>query len=322
MVKWCPGCGDHGILASVENVFPKIGYMKEDYCIVSGIGCSSRFPYYVNTYGFHGIHGRPAAIATGIKMANPGISVWVVAGDGDSTAIGGNHFMHVIRRNMDINFMLFNNRIYGLTKGQYSPTTKQGQVTKTSPFGVLDYQLNPGELVLGVRGTFFARAIDMQPASLQMVCERMAAHDGTAVVEVLQNCVIFNNGTHLDVSAKEVREDRQLWVEHGKPMLFGKNKEKGIVLRGRQLEVVTLGENGITEKDILIHDETTEDTGLHIMLAQMRPPDFPMVFGVIRAVKKPTYNQMFVAQQQEQMENSPIKSVEDLLNSGETWTVD
>lgn len=321
MVKWCPGCGDHSILAAVEGIFPKIGYKKENYCIVSGIGCSSRFPYYVNTYGFHGIHGRPAAISTGVKLANPGLSVWVVAGDGDSTAIGGNHFMHVIRRNMDVNFMMFNNRIYGLTKGQYSPTTKQGQITKTSPFGVLDYQLNPGELVMGVRGTFFARAIDVQTRQLGEVCDRMAAHDGCAVVEILQNCVIFNNGTHKDVTDKEVRDDNQLWVEHGKPMIFGKNKDKGLVLRGKHFEVVKIGENGITEKDIFVHDETTEDTGVHIMLAQLRPPEFPMVFGVIRAVKKPTYDQMFFAQQEEQMKVSPIKCVDDLLNSGETWEV-
>ncbi|MCH3923615.1 MAG: 2-oxoacid:ferredoxin oxidoreductase subunit beta [Bacteroidales bacterium] len=321
LVKWCPGCGDHSILASVLNVFPKIDYKKENFCIVSGIGCSSRFPYYVNTYGFHGIHGRPAAIATGVKIANPHLSVWITAGDGDSTAIGGNHFMHIIRRNMDVNLIMFNNRIYGLTKGQYSPTTKQGQITKTSPFGVIDYQLNPGELVLGVRGTFFARAIDNQPQTLQMVCERMAAHDGTSVVEVLQNCVIFNNGTHKEVTDKEVRDDRQLWLENGKPMIFGKNRDKGIVLRGTKFEVVTIGENGITEKDILVHDETTEDTGIHIMLAQMRPPEFPMAFGVIRAVKKPTYNQMFEQQMKEQQESSPIKCVDDLLNSGETWTV-
>ncbi len=321
MVKWCPGCGDHGILASVLNVFPKINYRKEDYCIVSGIGCSSRFPYYVNTYGFHGIHGRAAAIATGVKLGNPHLSVWIMTGDGDSTAIGGNHFIHLVRRNMDVNLIMFNNRIYGLTKGQYSPTTKQGQITKTSPFGVIDYQLNPGELVLGVRGTFFARAIDNQPAGLQKVCERMAAHDGTSVVEVLQNCMIFNNGTHLEVTDKEVRDDRQLWVEHGKPMIFGKNKDKGIVLKGTKLEVVTIGENGITEKDILVHDETTENTGIHMMLAQMRPPEFPMVFGVIRAVKKPTYNQMFFAQQEEQMSKGPVKNVDELLNSGETWEV-
>ena len=321
MVKWCPGCGDHGILASVLNVFPKIGYKKEDYCIVSGIGCSSRFPYYVNTYGFHGIHGRPAAIAPGVKLGNPKLSVWVMTGDGDSTAIGGNHFIHLIRRNMDVNLIMFNNRIYGLTKGQYSPTTKQGQITKTSPFGVIDYQLNPGELVLGVRGTFFARAIDNQPASLQAVCERMAGHDGASVVEVLQNCMIFNNGTHLEVTDKEVRDDRQLWVEHGKPMIFGKNKNKGIVLHGTKLEVVTIGENGITEKDILVHDETMENTGIHMMLAQMRPPEFPMVFGVIRAVKKPTYNQMFFAQQEEQMAKGPVKNVDELLNSGETWEI-
>lgn len=321
MVKWCPGCGDHSILASVLNVFPKIGYKKENFCVVSGIGCSSRFPYYVNTYGFHSIHGRAAAIATGVKIANPHLSVWINSGDGDATAIGGNHFIHVIRRNMDVNYILFNNRIYGLTKGQYSPTTKQGQITKTSPFGVIDYPFNPGELVIGARGTFFARAIDNQPQQLQEVCMHMASHDGAAVVEVLQNCVIFNDGAHKEVTDREVRDDRQLWLKHGEPMIFGKNKDKGIVLRGTSLEVVTIGENGITEKDILVHDETTENTGIHMMLAQMRPPHFPMAFGVIRAYKQPTYNQLFEKQMEEAKVNAKIKCVDDLLNSGETWEV-
>ena len=216
---------------------------------------------------------------------------------------------------------MFNNRIYGLTKGQYSPTTKQGQITKTSPFGVIDYPFNPGELVIGARGTFFARAIDTQAKQLQEVCTHMAAHDGAAVVEVLQNCVIFNDGTHKEVTDKEVRDDRQLWLEHGKPMIFGKNRDKGIVLRGTRLEVVTIGENGITEDDILVHDETTENTGIHMMLAQMRPPQFPMAFGVIRAYKQPTYNQLFEKQMEEAQENPKIKCVDDLLNSGETWEV-
>ncbi|MDR1846684.1 MAG: 2-oxoacid:ferredoxin oxidoreductase subunit beta [Bacteroidales bacterium] len=322
MVKWCPGCGDHSILASVLGVFPKIGYKKENFCMVSGIGCSSRFPYYVNTYGFHSIHGRAAAIATGIKISNPNLSVWINSGDGDATAIGGNHFIHLIRRNMDVNYILFNNEIYGLTKGQYSPTTKQGQITKTSPFGVIDYPFNPGELVIGARGTFFARAVDNQPKTLTEVCEKMAEHDGTSVVEVLQNCVIFNNGTHSAITDKEVRDDRQLWLKHGEPMLFGKNREKGIILKGTSLEVVTLGsESGITEKDILIHDETTENTGIHMMLAQMRPPHFPMAFGVIRAYKQPTYKQLFEKQMQDAQKDAKICCVEDLLNSGETWEV-
>jgi 2-oxoglutarate ferredoxin oxidoreductase subunit beta len=321
MVKWCPGCGDHSILASVLGVFPKIGYKKENFCMVSGIGCSSRFPYYVNTYGFHSIHGRAAAIATGIKISNPSLSVWINSGDGDATAIGGNHFIHLIRRNMDVNYILFNNQIYGLTKGQYSPTTKQGQITKTSPFGVIDYPFNPGELVIGARGTFFARAVDNQPKTLVEVCEKMASHDGTSVVEVLQNCVIFNNNTHAEVTDKEVREERQLWLKHGKPMIFGKNKDKGIVLRGTSLEVVTIGEDDISEKDILVHNEETENTGIHMMLAQMRPPHFPMAFGVIRAYRQPTYKQLFETQMEDAKKDAKIRCVDDLLNSGDTWEV-
>ncbi|MBP1629631.1 MAG: korB [Bacteroidetes bacterium] len=319
MVKWCPGCGDHAILASVLNVFPQIGYKKENFCIVSGIGCSSRFPYYVNTYGFHGIHGRAAAIASGVKIANPKLSVWINSGDGDATAIGGNHFIHIIRRNMDVNYILFNNEIYGLTKGQYSPTTKQGKITKTSPFGVIDYPFNPGELIIGARGTFFARAVDNNPKTLQEVCMDMAAHDGAAIVEVLQNCVIFNDKTHKEITDRETKDDNQIWLHHGKPMLFGKNNEKGLRLNGTKLEVVELGKDGITEQDILVHDRTTENTGIHMMLAQMRPPHFPMAFGVIRAVSQPTYNQMFEKQMAEEKENGRIKCVDDLLNSGDTW---
>lgn len=319
MVKWCPGCGDHAILASVLNVFPQIGYKKENFCIVSGIGCSSRFPYYVNTYGFHGIHGRAAAIASGVKIANPKLSVWINSGDGDATAIGGNHFIHIIRRNMDVNYILFNNEIYGLTKGQYSPTTKQGKVTKTSPFGVIDYPFNPGELIIGARGTFFARAVDNNPKTLQEVCMDMAAHDGAAIVEVLQNCVIFNDKTHKEITDRETKDDNQIWLHHGKPMLFGKNNEKGLRLNGTKLEVVELGKDGITEQDILVHDRTTENTGIHMMLAQMRPPHFPMAFGVIRAVSQPTFNQMFEKQMAEEKENGRIKCVDDLLNSGDTW---
>ncbi|MDD2488821.1 MAG: 2-oxoacid:ferredoxin oxidoreductase subunit beta [Bacteroidales bacterium] len=321
MVKWCPGCGDHAILASVLGIFPEIGYKKENFCVVSGIGCSSRFPYYVNTYGFHGIHGRAAAIATGVKIANPHLSVWINSGDGDATAIGGNHFIHVIRRNMDVNYILFNNRIYGLTKGQYSPTTKQGQVTKTSPFGVIDYPFNPGELVIGSRGTFFARAIDNSPKTLGEVCRAMAAHDGAAIVEVLQNCVIFNDKTHAEVTDRELKEERQLWLEQGKPMIFGKNKDKGLILKGNHLEVVEIGKDGITEADILVHDATRENTGVHMMLAQLCPPEFPMAFGVIRAVKQPTYNQLFEQQMEEVKATSKIKCMDDLLNSGETWEI-
>lgn len=321
MVKWCPGCGDHAILSAVLGVFPRIAYKKENFCMVSGIGCSSRFPYYVNTYGFHGIHGRAAAIATGVKIANPKLSVWIASGDGDATAIGGNHFIHVIRRNMDVNYILFNNEIYGLTKGQYSPTTKQGKITKTSPFGVIDYPINPGELVIGARGTFFARAVDNNPKTLQDVLNDMAAHDGAAIVEILQNCVIFNDKTHKEITDRATKDEKQIWLEHGKPMLFGKEKEKGLRLNGTSIEVVEIGKDGITMDDILVHDRENENTGIHMMLAQMRPPHFPMAFGVIRAVPKPTYNQLFNQQMEEAKQNPKIKSVDDLLNSGDTWEI-
>ncbi len=320
MVKWCPGCGDHAILASLLNVFPKTHYKKDNVCMVSGIGCSSRIPYYVDTYGFHSIHGRACAIATGIKLANPSLSVWINMGDGDSMAIGGNHLIHLVRRNMDVNVTIFNNEIYGLTKGQYSPTTKFGQVTKTSPFGTIDYPFNPGELIMGAQGTFFARAMDVNPALTTAIMEESAHHDGTSVVEVLQNCMIFNNGTHDAILNREWREEKTIILEHGKPMIFGKNRDKGLRFNGRSLEVVTIGENGITIDDIMVHDATTEDTGVHMMLARMKG-DLPVAFGVIRNVNKPTYTTLYENQMDECMANGKYKCVDDLLNSGDTWEV-
>ena len=326
MVKWCPGCGDHAILKSVENVFPvigqKMGYKKEDFVVVSGIGCSSRFPYYMNTYGIHGIHGRAAALAMGIKLTNPKLSVWMISGDGDSMAIGGNHFIHIARRNPDINYLMFNNKIYGLTKGQYSPTTPKGQKTKTSPQGTFETPFNPGELVIGARGKFFARVVDTNPKLMQQVFIEAALHHGTSIVEILQNCVIFNNKIHALITGRETKDDNQLILEAGKPMLFGKNKEKGIILEGTRLKVVKLGENGITEKDILVHDPTTEDAGIHMMLASMAPPEFPAALGVIRAVKSETLEDAVWNSVEHEKEVSPYKTVDDLLNSGNTWEID
>jgi 2-oxoglutarate ferredoxin oxidoreductase subunit beta len=321
MVKWCPGCGAHAILSSVANVFPKIGYRKENFMFVSGIGCSSRFPYYVNTYGIHGIHGRAAPIASGVKIANPHLSVWIATGDGDSMAIGGNHFIHIIRRNIDVNIMLFNNQIYGLTKGQYSPTTPMGSITKTSPQGTIEHPFNPGELVLGAQGTFFARLVDTNPRLMTEVMFEAAKHDGTSVVEILQNCVIFADKTHDAITNKEVRDDRQIVLRNGEPMLFGKDKDKGIRLNGTRLEVVTLGENGITEDDILIHDAYQQDPGIHLMLAKMSYPNYPVALGVIRSAMYPTYDDMVEEQISYAKANSKIKSVDDLLNSGETWEI-
>ncbi len=322
MVKWCPGCGDHAILSSVANVFPKIGYRKENFCLISGIGCSSRFPYYMNTYGFHSIHGRAAAVSSGVKLANPHLSVWMATGDGDSLAIGGNHFIHIIRRNIDINIMLFNNQIYGLTKGQYSPTTPMGSVTKTSPQGTIEHPFNPGELILGAQGTFFARGLDTNPKMMTEIMFEAARHDGTSVVEILQNCVIFADKTHAQITSKDLRDDHQLLLKNGEPMLFGKEKNKGIHMKNGHLEVVEIGKDGITEEDILIHDQYDQDPGIHLMLAKMSPPNLPVALGVIRSAMYPTYDDLVEEQIKYAKENSKIKNMDDLLNSGETWVID
>ena len=322
IVKWCPGCGDHAILKAVEAVFPKLGKKKEDIVVVSGIGCSSRFPYYMNTYGFHSIHGRAAAIATGVKLANPNLSVWVVTGDGDCTAIGGNHFIHAVRRNIDMNLLLFNNRIYGLTKGQFSPCTFRGTVTKTSPQGTYEDPFNVGELVIGAGGKFFARGVDINTPELTDICLEAKNHDGLSVVEILQNSMIFSNGIHENITGKEVRDDMQVKCVHGQPLIFGKNRDKGIVLRGNRLEVATIGENGVTEADILVHDEKEKTTGIHMMLAHMAPPEFPVAIGVIRNVDAPTYNQCLDGVIENETAKSSIKCVDDLLNSGSTWDIE
>ncbi|NWJ52130.1 MAG: 2-oxoacid:ferredoxin oxidoreductase subunit beta [Bacteroidetes bacterium] len=321
MVKWCPGCGAHAILSSIEKVFPKIGYRKENFMLVSGIGCSSRFPYYVNTYGIHGIHGRAAAIASGVKIANPRLSVWMATGDGDSMAIGGNHFIHIIRRNIDVNILLFNNQIYGLTKGQYSPTTPMGSITKTSPQGTIEHPFNPGELVLGAQGTFFARAVDNNPKLMVDVMFEAAKHDGTSIIEILENCVIFADKTHAAITSKDLRDDFQVHLKHGEPVIFGTKKDKGIRLNGTLLEVVKIGENGITEKDILVHDQYSHDPGIHLMLAKMAPPHFPVAMGVIRSAMYPTYDDMVEDQITMGKNNTKIRCVDDLLNSGETWEI-
>jgi len=319
MVKWCPGCGDHAILKSVENVFPELGIPKEDFVVVSGIGCSSRFPYYMNTYGIHGIHGRAAVLATGIKLANPKLSVWMITGDGDPLAIGGNHFIHVVRRNPDINILLFNNKIYGLTKGQFSPTSPKGSKTKTSPQGTFEAPFNPGELVIGAHGKFFARVVDTNLKMMTQVFTEAAKHKGTSVVEILENCVIFNNKIHGLITSRETKDDNQLFLEAGKPMIFGKEKNKGIVLRGTNLEVVTIGENGIKEKDILVHDPYSVDSGIHVMLSSMMPPAFPAALGVIRSVKSETFEDAVWASIEYEKKNSKLKSVDDLLRTGNTW---
>ncbi|MCB2207809.1 MAG: 2-oxoacid:ferredoxin oxidoreductase subunit beta [Bacteroidetes bacterium] len=319
MVKWCPGCGDHAILKAVENVFPELGIPKENFVVVSGIGCSSRFPYYMNTYGVHGIHGRAAALATGVKLANPELSVWMITGDGDSMAIGGNHFIHVVRRNPDINILLFNNKIYGLTKGQFSPTSPEGSKTKTSPQGTYEAPFNPGELVIGAHGKFFARVVDTNIKMMSQVFTEAAKHKGTSVVEILENCVIFNNQIHALITSRDTKDENQLFLEAGEPMIFGKERDKGIVLRGTNLEVVKIGENGITEKDILVHDPHTEDSGIHVMLASMMPPEFPAALGVIRSVKSHTFEELVWNSVEHEKKTSKLKNVDDLLHTGNTW---
>ncbi len=322
MVKWCPGCGDHAILRAVENVFPELGIPKEDFVIVSGIGCSSRFPYYMNTYGMHGIHGRAAALATGIKLTNPKLSVWMISGDGDSMAIGGNHFIHIARRNPDINYLMFNNKIYGLTKGQYSPTTPEGAKTKTSPQGTFEHPFNPGELVIGAQGKFFARVPDTNLKLMSKIFKEAAEFKGTSIVEILENCVIFHNKVHSLVTSKETKDDNQLVLEAGKPMLYGADNQKGIVLVGTELKAVELGKDGITIDDILIHDPTTPETGIHMMLASMTPPELPSAIGVIRAVKSATLEEKVWKSIEHAEKTSPYSSVDDLLNSGNTWEIE
>ena len=322
-VKWCPGCGDHAILNAVQRALPEVaerlGVSHERFTFVSGIGCSSRFPYYMQTFGFHGIHGRAAAIATGVKVSNPKLSVWQISGDGDALAIGGNHFIHAIRRNIDLNILLFNNEIYGLTKGQYSPTSKLGKITKTSPFGTIEHPFTPGELVLGARGTFYARSLDVELNTTKECLVAAAEHDGTSVTEILQNCVIFNDKTHDQFANKEWREDRTITLRHGEPMIFGKNRDKGLVLEGLGLKVVTIGQDGWTEKDLLVHDAHNPNPGIHMMLVNMRYPDYPVALGIIRNVADKTYEQSLQKQVDEIHDTAKIHNMDELLHSGDTW---
>lgn len=322
MVRWCAGCGDHAILNSVLKALPQLGFKHEDIVFISGIGCSSRFPYYLNTYGVHGIHGRAMPIASGVKVANPNLCVWVITGDGDALAIGGNHFIHLIRRDIDVNLILFNNQIYGLTKGQYSPTSKEGSKTKTSPFGTVERPLKPGAITIGARGSFFARCIDIMPKHSTEVFLKAAKHHGASIVEVLQNCVIFNDQVWSDITDRENREDRTILLEHGKPMIFGKARDKGLILKNNQLNVVQLGEDGITESDILVHDAYSEFAGIHLLLANMEYPRFPIALGVIRAYESPaTYDEKVASQITNVQSTAKIKSVEELFLSGQVWEV-
>ena len=317
-VRWCPGCDDYVILRSVQKALPEMGVKKEDVVFISGIGCSSRFPYYMGTYGMHGIHGRAPAIASGVKLANPDLSVWVITGDGDSMAIGGNHFIHVLRRNINLNIILFNNEIYGLTKGQFSPTSMVGQKTKSSPFGNTQPPFSPGELAVGAHGRFFARIGGNSPKEMTNIFIEAEKFKGTSLVEVLQNCVIFNDGCYVKYTDKNVREDQQLFVEHGKPMIFGKERNKGLVLNGLKLEVVTIGENGISEEDILIHDAKEQDPTMHQMLIRL---EYPLVTGIIRSFDDVTLEERENDLTEQIKATSKFKKTDDLFYSGETYEV-
>lgn len=320
-VRWCPGCGDHAILNSLQKVMADLGYAQEEVAVISGIGCSSRLPYYMNTYGFHTIHGRASAVASGVKTANPKLQVWQITGDGDALAIGGNHFIHTVRRNIDLNIILFNNEIYGLTKGQYSPTSKRGFVSKSSPFGTIECPFRPGELTIGARGHFFARTIDKDLKLTVDVMREAAMFKGTAVVEALQNCVIFNDRTHEVLTEKGFREERTILLEHGKPMIFGNDRNKGLMLKGIDLVVVEIGKNGITEADLLVHDAKTVDPSIHLKLSNMEYPDYPVAMGVIRAVPGITYETTMEEQIAGVQQKAKIKSLKDLMFAGDVWEV-
>ncbi len=320
-VRWCPGCGDYAILSQVQKVMPELGIPRENIVFVSGIGCSSRFPYYMNTYGFHSIHGRAPAIATGLKLARPDLSVWMVTGDGDGLSIGGNHLIHILRRNVDLNILLFNNEIYGLTKGQFSPTSRIGQVTKSSPLGVVDPPFDPAALALGAGATFIARTVDVEAKHLQAMLHRAAAHKGTSFIEIIQNCPVFNDGAFDAVTDKTTKEENRVLVEHGKPLLFGADRRRGIRLRADfSFEVVSLDNVDISE--IAVHDET--NSVLTQLLARMGNDGTPLPLGVLRCVDGPShpiYEESVHAQIEDARKNKGGGDFDKLYRSGETWTV-
>lgn len=323
-VRWCPGCGDHAVVNTLQKAMAELGIAPKDTAVISGIGCSSRLPYYMGTYGFHTIHGRGAAIATGVKVANPHLSVWQITGDGDCMAIGGNHFIHSVRRNVDINVILLNNKIYGLTKGQYSPTSARGFVSKSSPYGTVEDPFIPAELTLGARGNFFARSLDVEMNLTKEAMIAAARHHGAAVVEVLQNCVIFNDGIHTCITDKAVGADRTITLVQGEKMIFGTNRDKGIVLDGLTLKAVTIGQDGYTLDDVLVHDATTRDNTLHFMLAMMGcTPEstLPVALGIIRNAEAPTYDHEVEHQLEEVAAKKKDHNLTELILQGETWEV-
>jgi 2-oxoglutarate ferredoxin oxidoreductase subunit beta len=319
-VRWCPGCGDYSILAQMKKALAPLGIAREKMVFISGIGCSSRFPYYMNTYGFHTIHGRAPAFATGLKVARPDLHVWVITGDGDGLSIGGNHLLHALRRNVDLKIVLFNNEIYGLTKGQYSPTSRQGTKTKSSPGGSIDNPLRPLSVALAAEATFVARTIDVDIAHLTETLKKAADHKGSAFIEVYQNCVIFNDGVFDYASDKAIKADNTVKLEHGKPLVYGKNRDKGIRLRGIDLEAVELG-NGVTEKDLLVHDETAEEPTLAFLLSRMTHPEFPEPLGVFRNVLRPTYDDLVQQQGEQALKARGQGRLEKMFASDDVWEV-
>ena len=320
-VRWCPGCGDHAILNVLHKAMAELGVAPEKTAVISGIGCSSRLPYYMNTYGFPTIHGRAAAIATGFKVARPDMTVWQISGDGDGLAIGGNHFIHAVRRNVNMNMILLNNRIYGLTKGQYSPTSERGFVSKSSPYGTTEDPFIPAELVFGARGTFFGRSLDVELKTSQEVLVAAARHRGASVVEMLQNCVIFNQGIYSFVSDRELRPDHTIHLRHGEKMLFGKEMNKGLVQDGFLLKAVTIGEDGYTIDDVLTHDAHCQSNFLHQQLAMMDGKSLPLAIGVIRDVEAPVYEEEVDKQTHNVEERKHFGSLRDMIMAGETWEV-
>ena len=321
VVRWCPGCGDYALLNQIQKLLPTLGIPRENYAFISGIGCSSRFPYYMETYGMHSIHGRAPAIASGLKLARPELSVWVVTGDGDALAIGGNHFIHAMRRNIGLKIVLLNNRIYGLTKGQASPTSEMGKKTKTTPLGNIDRPFSPVAVALGAGATFVARAVDTDLPNLAAALKRAALHPGTSFVEIYQNCNIFNDGAYEALTDKATRDDNRLVLEHGKPLIFGKERNKGIRLRGLEPEVVTLGENGVTESDLVVHDEAAPHSGLAFFLAQFDAPNFPVPLGIFRAVEAPAYEALSMEQSEAAVAARGKGNLAKLLNSGNSWNI-
>ncbi len=319
-VRWCPGCGDYAILSSVQTVLPQLGLPKERFVVVSGIGCSSRFPYYMDTYGFHSIHGRAPAIATGLKVARPDLEVWIATGDGDAMSIGGNHLIHTLRRNVGVKILMFNNRIYGLTKGQYSPTSELGKRTKSTPYGSVDYPFNPLSLAIGAGATFVARSVDIYQPHLREVLQRAAQHQGTAFIEIYQNCNIFNDKAFAYMTDKDARENETLYLEHGKPLVFGKNSDRGIRFRGTRLEVIDFAD-GHGPDDCLVWDEIEPNPALGFLMAQVGPPGFPTPIGVLRAVETPSYDAELVKQIDREIDSRGPGKLESLIRSGELWTV-